>query len=242
MRVPPICALASEGALRPQKLCGVALVLLSASAAGCILTNDKCDAHQVEVPGDYAICVCEENAAPNSSGAGCTPCGENEVVKDRVCTCQAGFVRASGTGICTASAIGASCSSAPCSAEFPFCYGEGTPAAYCTRRDCASNADCPESWSCENSAGTRYCRKAPSGLGVSCTSSPDCAAYEASYCEAFQSHTCFIQGCAVGTATCPNEWLCCDYALLVNSPLSTCIPPAQAAGGVCPQGGQRVTP
>ncbi len=208
---------------------------------GCIVGGDRCDAHQVELDKDsHVVCVCEPGAVISASGVGCTPCGANEEVSGDSCVCAPGFARLTADGGCEASELGGACSSeAECGNEYPYCTGEG---GYCTARDCTRNADCAEGWSCETAGEVRYCKKAPSGLGVSCESSDDCKDFEASSCDLLQTKTCMLQGCATGDVVCPNEWGCCDFSGLLGSPLSVCVTPDQLSDGGCPFGGSMVTP
>lgn len=227
---------------------GRALQLLAISGAllaanGCLIDGERCDAHQVELHGDFALCVCEPNAVFNASGTGCAPCGANEVVANGTCTCEEGFSKTSPDAGCMASGAGARCSAElPCGADYPYCVTTTASEGYCSRSGCTTNADCTTGWTCERAGDTRYCRRAPSGLGVACSSSAECASFEANYCEAFSTRTCILQGCALGTVTCPNEWGCCDYAALLGAPLSICASPEMLTGGSCPMGGVRVTP
>ncbi len=220
-----------------------ALAIVASAATGCIIDSDRCDAHQLErSDGNFALCVCEPNAVFNANGIGCSPCGANESPQNGECACNEGFARPSADAGCMASGLGAACNaSAPCGAEFPFC----TSAGYCSKQGCSSNADCGGEFTCESSGGARYCKKPPTGFGTSCTSDVDCASFEANACETLQQHSCIIQGCAQGTATCPNEWACCDYsslASLIGKVFSVCAPPSMLTNGACPAPGVRVNP
>lgn len=220
------------------------VVLIGAfSTAGCIIDEQRCDAHQVEISGDFALCVCEPNAVFNASGAGCTPCAENEVVANGVCACAAGFAKPSADAGCMASSVGSPCSATvPCMAAFPYCVLTGGTEGYCSTQGCTSNADCAANYTCETQDGSRYCKRPPTGFGSPCASNAECASFEANYCETLSTKTCILQGCAVGTVSCPNEWACCDFSALLGSPLSVCAAPATLVGGNCPSGGTRVNP
>ncbi|HEY6876477.1 MAG TPA: hypothetical protein VI299_00610 [Polyangiales bacterium] len=207
------------------------------AAAGCLIDSDRCDVHQVKLPGDFETCVCEPNAVFNASGVGCTPCAANEVVQNGACVCAEGFTRPSAGVACQPSAAGASCSaSVPCGSDFPYCVGESGPNGYCSTPGCTKNADCPVNWTCEREGSTRYCRKPVSGLGLPCETSDQCAGYDANYCEIFVAHACILQGCAVKAVECPNEWICCDLTSLFAQPISFCIPPERTKNGSCPAG------
>ncbi|HEY6880216.1 MAG TPA: hypothetical protein VI299_19465 [Polyangiales bacterium] len=222
----------------------LALSGLLATQAGCLIDHDRCDAHQVEYSKDFALCLCEPNAVINPSGVGCTPCGAHELAQNDVCVCEPGYTKQSADGGCSASDIGAACSAeTACSAAYPYCVMTSGSAGYCSTSGCARNADCPGGWTCEQKGADRYCSKPRTGLGVSCSSQADCAGFEANYCELLFAHACILHDCAAGgSASCPNEWGCCDYSGLLGSPLSTCVPPEMLNAGSCPAGGVRVNP
>lgn len=221
-----------------RRYLGMGVLLLLGD--GCLIDSDRCDAHQVKVHDEnFSLCVCEPNAVFAPRGYGCIPCGENEEVQNGLCACKAGFSKATTDAACAMSQAGAACSATePCGAEFPYCATGG----YCSRTGCTTAADCPGGWSCELDGSTHFCRRPPTGVGVSCTSSADCAGFEANYCETLMAHTCMLFGCAAKAVTCPNEWACCDFSSLINIPFSFCITPAQLTDGECPMGGTRVTP
>jgi len=68
---------------------------------------------------------------------------------------------------------------------------------------------------------------APTGEGMSCSSSADCASYDAKFCQNLRPPgMCFVQGCATGATTCFGDRVCCDL-----SPYG--VPALVAAGGLC---------
>jgi hypothetical protein len=211
---------------------------------GCIIGEEKCSAHQVELnQDDFKLCVCEPGSVIHPSGVGCTPCGENEEAKGDACVCKTGFAKLATDGACEKTEAGTACSGdTDCPTSYPFCASAPDGAGYCTLKECGKNADCPGTYSCEAAADYHYCKQAPTGLGAPCTSNADCESFEASSCDTFQTHTCLLQGCATGDSVCPNEWGCCDYSGLLGAPLSVCIEPAGLTDGACPQGGSLVTP
>jgi hypothetical protein len=71
--------------------------------------------------------------------------------------------------------------------------------------------------------------RAPTGLGASCESSADCAGYDATYCETFQSHTCFIQNCTSDPGICPAGWSCCETVTRYGLP-TLCLPDGNCPG------------
>jgi hypothetical protein len=141
---------------------------------------------------------------------------------------------------CEESAIGAACSNDDaCAAPYSHCVTDADGAGYCSG-ECESTASCPSGWTCEPEAAVRVCKKLPTGFGVSCQTSADCAGYEATYCEAFRSHTCQLQDCASGATTCPSEWGCCDFTALIG--VSMCMAPEALVDGACPGGAKLVKP
>jgi hypothetical protein len=223
-------------ALRWAGLLSMAAAL---AAPACIISGNKCDAHQVPSNSSEAhICVCEPGAITNANGIGCSPCGTNEEAKDNLCVCKEGLARAGADAGCVPSELGAACSGeAECPSMYPFCAAASSGSGYCTVRDCMRNADCPDTYTCEEQSGTRYCKQAPSGLGAACSSNDDCADFEASTCDLVQTRTCILRGCVEGTIRCPNEWGCCDFSALAGVPVSVCIRPSGLIDGTCPQGG-----
>jgi hypothetical protein len=220
-----------------------ALLLLICTLPQCIISGDKCGPHQVLIEDYHSICVCEAGYVISDDGLRCNKCGKNEEAANDMCVCKSGYQRPSAGMACTRSELGSACSeSQPCTDAFPFCAPAADDEGYCTLKDCAEPSDCPEGWSCENQSGTRFCRRPPSGFGESCETSRDCGDFEASYCEAFQSRTCMLEGCATGGVKCPSGWSCCDYSLLLGSALSLCVTPDGLDNGACPQGGSLATP
>jgi hypothetical protein len=82
---------------------------------------------------------------------------------------------------------------------------------------------------CGGDAGCADASTLPTGLGASCSSSADCAAYEATYCESFQSHTCQVEGCTLEPDDCYPGSICCDLTAFGMPTL--CVPEGQ-----CPTG------
>jgi hypothetical protein len=75
------------------------------------------------------------------------------------------------------------------------------------------------------------------GLGRACSSASDCAATEATYCEAFRTRTCQVQGCQELLGRCPGDFACCDFAILGTS---LCVASDALEAGQCPAPGQLV--
>jgi hypothetical protein len=81
----------------------------------------------------------------------------------------------------------------------------------------------------------------PTGLGEPCMSSADCASFDATFCDSFQSHSCLVEKCATGENACPKDTTCCDFSALLAG-LSICTADDQLVAGECPMGGKRVEP
>jgi hypothetical protein len=66
----------------------------------------------------------------------------------------------------------------------------------------------------------------PTGLGAACSQPSDCAQFDATYCESFQTHQCMIEHCTVDPNDCPSGYECCDFSTLgLNNTL--CVPTQQ---------------
>jgi hypothetical protein len=218
-----------------------ALILLISGWLGCIVGDERCDENQIEIQGSYRFCACRPGTVPSAGGIGCERCGKNEEVQEEACVCSSGYARTSADAPCEKSTIGRACEDdESCSESFPHCAATPTGDGYCTTTGCSANADCAAGWSCELDAGTRFCKRPPTGQGAHCDTSADCASYEATFCEALQSHTCLLEMCATGTNTCPSEWSCCDLTSLIGA--SLCVPPDRLLDGACPAGGKLVSP
>lgn len=138
-----------------------------------------------------------------------------------------------------AASLGEACETdMSCAESAPHCTSTAAGDGYCTITGCAANADCTAGWSCELDAGMHFCKRPPTGQGEHCDTSADCAAYESTFCETLQSHTCLLEKCATHENTCPNEWSCCDLTSLIGA--SLCVPPERLMDGACPAGGKMV--
>jgi len=222
-------------------LTGVASALTSLFLHACIISGDKCGPHQSEVGEFHTFCACDPGWVVADDGRGCKACREHEhVVSDR-CVCEEGYARGASGGSCEPASIGQPCGDdEACSEPYAYCVTANVDIGYCTASGCDSDVDCPSGWSCETRHDPHYCARPPTGFGMSCQSDTDCADYEASYCEAFASHTCALAGCAEGAVTCPSSWTCCDYSALLGSALSLCLTADELTDSDCPRGGRRI--
>ena len=206
----------------------------------CLVESDKrCDANQVEVTGqgrDY--CACAPGFVIDDDNVGCKACAENETSEANMCVCLEGYVRASPSDPCAMSSLGAPCESdTNCAGDFPACVSDDR-GGYCSSRGCQSSSDCQPNWYCQRDAGESTCRKPPEGYREPCSGPADCAGTSATFCDSFQSRSCLIEGCGVGTP-CPGDWSCCRIAVIS---VSLCIEPSGLMQGNCPAGGTLVMP
>lgn len=217
---------------------------LGVSIGSCIVGDDKCDAHQVEVSRDQKLysCECEPGYVVSPQGYGCVSCGEHQEVLNGKCVCEAGYERADDSATCEeieGSELGAACSeSEPCANPNPYCAtSEDEP--YCTTQGCARNDDCPKDWRCGSADELRFCQRPPSGFGDACESSDDCAGKEAAFCETLQTHMCIVSDCLEDPVACPSQSSCCDLKAFVGT--SLCVANDFLTDGKCPDGRSPVT-
>ena len=200
------------------------LALAAAIVGGCIYDEDaRCGPHMVV--SDIDACVCEEGYV--LVGKECITCPEHEVVQGSGCVCAEGYERLSEGSACSLrpeSGPGADCSVAECTdPAFETCVNAPNGDQYCTSRDCASTADCPETFACVTSAQGSFCQRSPTGIGSPCASDDDCQGYEATFCETLISHACLVQGCSLSQDDCFEGWECCDVTSY-GMPIPICIP------------------
>jgi len=199
-------------------------------------SSDRCDPKQV-YDSKAGICVCTGNtvAGTNPDGSpGCAPCAEHEVASNDTCVCEEGYQRPTPEGACTLvpDALGLACQSdQDCTdAVYNSCHLLSDGSGYCTNLDCAPG-DCNGGYACDTSATPSYCARPPVGAGKSCGSDSDCAGTEATWCDTFVSHVCYVEGCALGGNDCPgNE--CCDLAVASGGLLkkTICVAPGTCKG------------
>lgn len=216
---------------------------LAGTMSACIVSDSRCDAHQFQTSVDLHNCSCDPGYVLSPMGYGCVPCGANEEVKSDTCVCKAGFTRASDTGPCEAvmgSELGATCDAAQsCNGPNPYCaLSEDTP--YCTTQGCTRNDDCSADWRCDTSGAQSFCKKPPSGFGMHCEASADCAGNEAAFCETLNTHMCIVSNCVGSPGGCPSQSVCCDLTTFVGT--SLCVATSFLTDGKCPGGGSPVMP
>jgi hypothetical protein len=181
-------------------------------ASGCLYDADNRCGPAMVYDAALTSCVCEANAVV--SGLGCAPCGADEVVVGGVCACPTGYAKDASNTCERVAGLGDACgSNADCtSSQYGDCAPAtaGTTAGTCTSA-CGSDGDCGAAYTCTVWEAQAYCRQW-SGLGESCATSSDCASYDASYCDAYQTHTCIVQGCSLSSDDCPRGTTCCDFS------------------------------
>lgn len=182
----------------------------AATATGCVLCGAN---EEIGATG----CVCKAGYGRAAATAACTACGQNEVTgASGACECATGFSRASATSVCeaAAAAMGVACdaSSSPCTdTTFNHCHVVSGTSGYCTKQGCTTAADCGGGYMCDLTAAPSYCRRPPVGAGKDCTNDADCAGTEATYCNAYQTKKCQVQGCTLAPNNCFTGTVCCDY-------------------------------
>lgn len=215
--------------------CARMALCVSLLTSGCLIEegNAACSKGQIEVDEEGAhYCLCAPDSVIDDDGVGCKACGENEQAQRDECVCREGYVRTG--GVCSASSLGAPCTSSDgCASDFPICVIDDA-GGYCSSQGCTSSSDCQPTWFCE----TATCKKPPPGYRQACESPADCAGTAATFCDSFQTHSCLIEGCGAG-APCPGDWSCCRIELLG---VSLCVEPAGLTSGACPAGGRLVPP
>jgi len=164
-------------------------------------SGDRCDPGQT-YNADAGLCVCAGDtiAGTKPDGSqGCVPCPEGQVASNDACV-------SGGTQ-------GQACESDEnCTdATFNTCHKLDDGAGYCTNVDCAAN-ECTGGYACDTVAVPSYCARPPDGAGKSCTTDADCAGTEATWCDIYESHVCYVQGCELGANDCPGKE-CCDLGV-----------------------------
>lgn len=202
---------------------GIRSVMLAAIvvfAGGCVLGDDVCGPNQVH-NAEAATCLCDSTSIEASNG--CTPCASDEVVKAGKCACPEGMAKNDGVCKASESGLGKACSPTVACDDpaFPTCSDKG----YCTA-SCATSANCGGDFTCATWEASPYCKRFPTGVGASCSSSVDCAENDATYCETLQTHSC-VATCDPTKNDCADGTGCCD--LSVFGLTAMCVPV-----GACP--------
>jgi hypothetical protein len=198
-------------------------------------SSDRCDEGQ-SYDGNAGLCVCTGNtiAGTKPDGSqGCVACAEHELASNDSCTCEEGYQRPTPDAPCTTvpDALGLACESdEDCAdATYDTCHLLDDGSGYCTNVGCAQG-ECSGGYACDTVATPPYCARPPNGAGMSCASDKDCAGTEATWCDTFQSHVCYVEGCAVDGNDCPGKE-CCDLAVSTGGAFKKTI---CVDSGTCP--------
>jgi hypothetical protein len=181
-------------------------------ASSCLYqAGERCDPGQT-YDADAGLCVCAGNTV--AAEHGCIACAEHELALNGVCGCAKGYVRPTPDAACAIvpDALGATCQVDQDCADSTFntCQLAGDGGGYCTSVGCAANSDCTAGYGCNLAATPSYCQRPPDGAGKSCASDADCAGTAATFCETFNSHICYVEGCSLTSNDCFPGEECCD--------------------------------
>ncbi len=206
-------------------------------ASSCLYeSSNRCDDDQV-YDATAGLCVCKDNTIPgtNPNGSpGCVPCAEHELSSHDTCVCEEGYERPTADGPCTIvpEAQGRACQSdAECTdATYDTCHLLEDGSGYCTNINCAVG-ECAGGYACDTLADPPYCARPPTGAGQACGSDEDCAGTEATWCDTFLTHVCYVQGCAPDGNDCPGRE-CCDLSVASGGLLqkTICVDPGTCQG------------
>lgn len=200
---------------------------------GCLYDADaRCRENQELSSSDHT-CVCVDGAV--QIGNSCVMCAENEVPGDGECVCDEGYER-NGAGVCVSALAGfgeACTDDSDCPEVGAERCVDTDNGSICTV-DCETAADCPSPAGCEIDAAEPFCVPGPSGFDVPCTSTDECAEFDASYCETMLENKCKVT-CKDDPGVCHGDFACCDYSSLIGAAL--CISPRDLEEGACPFGG-----
>jgi len=180
-------------------------------------SSDRCDAGQA-FDSSAGLCVCTGNTIAGikaDGNQGCVACPEHEVASNDACVCEDGYQRPSPDGACIVvpNALGVACESDQDCADavYDACHLLDDGSGYCTNLGCAEG-ECAGGYACDTVATPSYCARPPVGAGKSCASDDDCAGTEATWCETFMTHVCYVEGCALDGNDCPGKE-CCDLSV-----------------------------
>jgi len=200
-------------------------------------SSDRCDSGQA-YDAAAGLCVCTGNTIagvdPDTGSPACVACAEHEVASNDACVCEEGYQRPTPDAACAnvPDALGLACESDDdCTdATYDTCHVLENGAGYCTNVGCTAGG-CSGGYACDTVAVPTYCARPPNGAGKSCASDTDCADTEATWCDSFVSHVCYVQGCALDGNDCPGKE-CCDLAVASGGLLkkTICVDPGTCKG------------
>ncbi len=76
----------------------------------------------------------------------------------------------------------------------------------------------------------------PDNLGAPCSTSDDCAEGGATFCDAFVTGACLIEGCELGGSDCPIGYACQDLSMFGAAGNVCVAAPCDIAADDCPDG------
>ncbi|MET0790199.1 MAG: hypothetical protein ABW061_01645 [Polyangiaceae bacterium] len=177
-------------------------------------SGSRCDPGQ-RFDSAAGLCVCDEAQNLIAGDLGCVSCGEHEVAGNDTCACAQGFARPSAGAACTdfPPALGTPCeSNKDCpDATYDTCHLTSDTSGYCSNA-CTDSSSCAGGYACDTAATPSYCKRPPTGQGQSCASDDDCAGTDATWCEIFNTHVCYVQGCSLTKNDCFPGKECCDLS------------------------------
>jgi hypothetical protein len=195
-----------------MKLQSLLLFATAAVGSACVYDADERCGAAMTFDATLDICVCDTDAV--ADGLGCKRCAADEVALAGACSCATGSSKNADNICVEVAGLGDACaSSAECTTpEYPVCAPAtgGSSANTCTNA-CTSDDDCGTTYTCALWEAAPYCRTF-SGFGATCSDQADCAGKDAAFCESFQTHTCVVAGCTIGTDDCPRGLQCCDFS------------------------------
>lgn len=160
-------------------------------------------------------------------------CGDSREYDDTtgVCVCPAGMVDQGGNCVkmpAPATGLGVACEDAASCTDpaFPDCHTLEDGSGYCTKNDCASNADCGKDFRCALEETPPYCHAPPTGQGAPCASDDDCKDFEATFCSVGNPAgvVCLVRDCLDDTSCTPG-YSCVDLGSFVPGLPKACLPP-----------------
>ena len=157
-------------------------------------------------------------------------CGDDRHLDGRVCVCNAGTREQNGVCVMAVPDAGAGAPGAECKQdedceadEHRLCKRTASGGGYCTRSECAANEDCPQSFFCVTDAAPSFCSRPPTGQGEHCSSSADCAGFDATFCGVGDPRgaTCWVPDCTDGS--CEPGYMCYDLSQLLPGAPKACV-------------------
>jgi hypothetical protein len=160
-------------------------------------------------------------------------CGDNQRLVDGLCLCTEDYVLQAGRCVSTGQreqpdgGLGAACAPGSSTCEdpaFPLCQAAPSGRSYCTASGCLRNEDCGPGFVCNKGStpsAPSYCRRFYEGQKEQCTSTADCARFDAKYC-VVQLGMCIVRDCLPDG--CDPDWTCFDLSQILPGEPKVCAP------------------